>query len=519
MFSTSVSAPFSADFSARGTLLALVLCALPLAQTAQGADLWVDPLLGDDLNSGLSLQTPLATVHHALTLADVGDVVHLAMGTYHTPGGETFPWVLPDGVALRGEAAPELVRVGVEAGIGIRLSVPHPYQPSLSRLTLYDADGWSAGLSSVTGVRVGGLASGADWWSFEDLRFEDMTRGMRTVDAGQFAMQRFVIERVSDGIDFRGQVQGRLSQGQLLDSTHRAINYLSQGAVGQLEISRCRFAPLSGASLYVDGSPYTGLVSASVILSDSLAFGGTRAVQMVNANLSVRRSTLAGFSQDAILRVGAGQLDLEDSILHAFGLSLPAPADSARDCALGGGQAAVMSNVIQGPAGFVDLAQGSLRLRFDSPCLDQGSLVAGGQPDLIGQARSIDGDLDLVPRADIGALEHTNLGGPSTSTIGADYNLSVTGPKYGFALIYFSRLGLFSNPQMTPYGLYHLPPVTTTLIALVRTYGDGGTVVPLMIPNDPALAGSTFAYQALVRSFSAPAGAAWSEPHTILVLP
>ena len=30
---------------------------------------------------------------------------------------------------------------------------------------------------------------------------------------------------------------------------------------------------------------------------------------------------------------------------------------------------------------------------------------------------------------------------------------------------------------------------------------------------------STFAYQALVRSFSAPAGAAWSEPHTILVLP
>ncbi|MGK0220184.1 MAG: hypothetical protein ACI9HE_003694, partial [Planctomycetota bacterium] len=384
---------------------------------------------------------------------------------------------------------------------------------------VYDADGWMPGLSTVTGVRVGGLATGADSWGFEDLRFEDLTRGLRLVNAGQFSMDRFVIERVSDGIDFRGQLQARLRQGQLLDSTHRAINYLSQGAVGQLVVDHCSFAPLSGASIYVDGSPYTGLVSASVILADSLAFEGIRAVQMINANLSVRRSTLAGMQQDTILRVGFGQLDLEDSILHSYGLTLPGPADSAKHCALGGGQATVMSNVIQGPPGFVDLTQGSLRLRFDSPCLDSASVVASGQPDLLGQARTIDGDLDLVAGADIGALEHSNLGGPNSSAIGADYDLSVTGPNSGFALIYFSRLGLSSNPQMTPYGVYHLPPVTTNQIALVRTYGDGGTVVALTIPDDPALAGSTFAYQALVRSFSAPAGAAWSKPHTILVLP
>ncbi len=81
--------------------LALGTVAVP---EAWAADYYVDTS-GSDAADG-SQATPWKTLTHALGQVTSGDVVHLAAGTYDTPGnGETFPLALVDGVTILGDTA------------------------------------------------------------------------------------------------------------------------------------------------------------------------------------------------------------------------------------------------------------------------------------------------------------------------------------------------------------------------------------------------------------------------------
>jgi hypothetical protein len=68
------------------------------------ADFFVDVASGDDANAGTSA-APFKTITHGLSVADSGEIVKVAPGEYTEASGETFPFVVPAGVALIGDEA------------------------------------------------------------------------------------------------------------------------------------------------------------------------------------------------------------------------------------------------------------------------------------------------------------------------------------------------------------------------------------------------------------------------------
>lgn len=65
-------------------------------------DYYVDQASGNDANPGTP-EAPLKTITRALALAQTGDSVKVAPGTYSLSSGEVFPLVLPAGVELLGD--------------------------------------------------------------------------------------------------------------------------------------------------------------------------------------------------------------------------------------------------------------------------------------------------------------------------------------------------------------------------------------------------------------------------------
>ncbi len=88
-----------------------VLC----GASARGAEWWVHDFDGDDVTGNGSVTAPWATLTHALGYASFGDVVHVGPGLYDA-ASESFPVVVPPGVALAGAGADQTVIDG--AGFG-----------------------------------------------------------------------------------------------------------------------------------------------------------------------------------------------------------------------------------------------------------------------------------------------------------------------------------------------------------------------------------------------------------------
>lgn len=82
---------------------------------------------------------------------------------------------------------------------------------------------------------------------------------------------------------------------------------------------------------------------------------------------------------------------------------------------------------LSGDARFIDAAASDYRLCFDSPCVDTGPQGAP-RTGLAGRLRAVDGDLDLLPASDMGALEQQTLSGPLVASIGESIRLLTSGP-------------------------------------------------------------------------------------------
>ena len=68
-----------------------LLSLLALATAASASDYYVDPVNGDDANSGASPAEAWRHVSYAAGVAAAGDLVHLAPGVYSAAGGEVWP--------------------------------------------------------------------------------------------------------------------------------------------------------------------------------------------------------------------------------------------------------------------------------------------------------------------------------------------------------------------------------------------------------------------------------------------
>ena len=97
-------------------------------------------------------------------------------------------------------------------------------------------------------------------------------------------------------------------------------------------------------------------------------------------------------------------------------------------------------NIVTDPL-FVSASTGDLSLTSASPCIDAGDpALAAPDLDLNGLFRRIDGNLDAVMRANMGAIEFTNvrLTGPTVVTPGTLLTWTVNGPPGGVGGVWFS---------------------------------------------------------------------------------
>ncbi len=73
----------------------------PMVQPISVVTLYVNPATGNDAAAG-TLQAPFKTLTRGLQQAQAGTTIQLALGTYNSASGETFPLTISAGVTVLG---------------------------------------------------------------------------------------------------------------------------------------------------------------------------------------------------------------------------------------------------------------------------------------------------------------------------------------------------------------------------------------------------------------------------------
>ncbi|MEM9378496.1 MAG: right-handed parallel beta-helix repeat-containing protein [Planctomycetota bacterium] len=494
-------------------MLATTLLSLAAVAPLQ-SEYHVDPILGSDANSG-SAADPWRTVTHAASAAVRPAEILLAPGTYGTVSGETFPLTIEGELVLRSALGRDTVEVdapAMEAGVVVRNGARLEAVTVTARSTgvvmesdygqppveVVDVDvraaagalygtGISAGDGTVAQCRVSDLSFGIVHWG-DDLVVEDC-----------------VITGCSTGINVR---MWYLPQTGVMDVRRCEVSDCTQRGIGLQD--GCFGTPfrlrLEDSLVVRNGSPvFGGGIEINDCASSSLNnfevhVNGCTVVD--NRGPGIQNLGFADVTIDSSIVAGNSGGDIENGAVVKYtlvgdgsGLAGPGPVHPGANRS--------------GDPRFVDAAAGDYTLRFDSPAVDGGARFG---PDFTGRGRSVDGDLDLTPRPDMGALEHRTLVGPDTIPLGVPFQLSASGPAGGFTSVVVSHLGYASTGITTPYGRLFVEPLGAYRLAAIPT--SGGAPDSMVVPafTDPALVGTSTGFQALTRSAAAPAGAAFSAP-------
>lgn len=498
------------------------LLALPLlAPSALADDYWVDALHGSDTNGGTSRTDAWRTISHALTQlppapGDDVDVVHVLPGDYDTDLGEVFPLHLRDRVRIVGEAGPASTRVygGLRVGIGTDPTRPETGAEGLSII--------GTKLKAI-GLETPGPERPVRQATFRDLVIESCpvalyVRARIAKSAGSsLVLEDTLIRSCPTPVD------ALASKSSDLAVTLRGVTIEDCGTLRveaakkatldfAFERSRIRIATFLTYGVQIRSSSLGGRVRAVFRDSEVTAFCLSSYGMVLEADTLIERCTITGHDYGVVL-VEERPAVLRDSILYGNyqdlttkpGWTVTVERCDIDDLAYVGKNRNFSSDPL-----FYDPRTGDYRLRHGSPCIDL--LPPSGQLDRSGRTRDVDGDLDSLPHGDLGANEQRTLDGPQSADLGARIVLGVQGGAGEIGLVQLSLLAPLVDPVDTPFGQLWLRPGSFHEVALVTTSGpDLPTEVLLRAPDDPALAGLTVGYQALVRSPASPAGAAWSN--------
>jgi hypothetical protein len=118
----------------------------------------------------------------------------------------------------------------------------------------------------------------------------------------------------------------------------------------------------------------------------------------------------------------------------------------------------------------------------------------------------------------MGAFELLPLDVIGEAAIGHTIGIAFLGTEGAASTLFVAHAPLVI-PSATPFGISWLPAMGTVQAAVVHVHAGPPYVLRRRIPDDAALVGTTFSFQALTQSAHAPAGQAWTNPVTFVIGP
>jgi len=526
----------------------LVLSILSLALPARAEDWYVDALLGSNANSGSAPNQAWQTLTHALAntpapAPGLTQVVHLAPGTYDAALGETFPIVLRNAFQIVGDQGSAVTLLdGGGAGAVLRASHSH-----------FNPNNYIGPLTLVRGVALENAVLGVDLFSgtlpiyltLEDVRITGMfSEGVSALSSCGWgcgsivlALTRVEMSFCGLGLHLRNSSNSAASSAALVDCIVRdnqTHGIFQENSSSILSCSRTRIHGNGSHGLWVE--PAASLGPTYTTLQDCLvaqnAGCGVRAEYPTSGNpglhLDLLRCTIADNGASGVDAyydwLGNSQTTLQGSILYGNQDDVhenPAAASIvlAQYCDIGDGDfAGGLGNLAADPNFREPLAL-DYRPAWSSPCVDVGDPATPAGRDLAGAPRSLDGDLDALARADIGALESATLVATGPAHSGSNLVFEQWGPLGGRGVLLLSRGAPASVPLPTGFGDFYLVPNAFRNLGPARVAPGPPVLRVFGVPADPGWIGKTFTFQMLETSSVAAPAAAWSNPVRIVVLP
>jgi hypothetical protein len=514
-----------------GALVFACLCAL--SPVASANDWYVDVANGNNLNDGASPATAWRTITFAVQAVPSGSVetIHIAPGLYNPVHGEVFPILLRPEQQLIGQpggAKPILAADNLDlpviriASTLVNAAVFSP-QTRVENLSLRRA---------TTGIEVY-TEAGAARPRIVDVDIENTAFfGVRVRSFG--GSNAPTLERVNILPDFATQnfecisIEGsagngpevRLERCNFIEASQAGISVLGEA---RLELSRCFFAE-TGVAFGLHGVPDA---ETTVLCTDSVFSYASRVVvanlDLGEARLRFERCTMAENSNIALASANGGTLELEfeSSIVSSTGpafVTLGNVTVNATRCLVSDGSFDGINGCFSGDPGFRQGEDGEFRLGWGSPCIDAALVNAPPDTrDVVGSPRDLDGNLDTLGKTDIGAYEFQPLELTTTGAIGSSLMLENWGPNAP-STIYWARTGL-ASPSATPFGTFQLNSQFARPFRFTTAGASTPNVTLRPIPNQIALVGHTFSFQALTDSPAAPLARAFTNGVEFSVTP
>ncbi len=512
----------------------VALSSLLLAGSSQASDWYVDAVNGSDANNGQSPQSAWRTITHAVSqLAAGSERILIAPGTYSAALGESFPIAPKPGhqlIGLAGAERPVLTANGAPNSVILR------FASSAAQPQVFGADTRVEHLELRRAARCVELAAEAGEVSptFVDVRIERMIdRGVDVAGLGGQCQPRFermfigVTEPTSNSVAIRATGLALTPQVQLtvLDSFIGDSGGGGAAIVGSVDalFERCTFDSLGTGALGVstDHNELTRVRCVDTAITySSYALLSTSVGASFEASFT--RCTIAETTTPLALTTGVGpmKLVLESSIVASPGDSIytfgPVEISASRSFIADGSLDGV-NGCFSGDPGFRNGGDGDFRLRWGSPCIDAALAAPSSARDALGVRRDIDGNLDSLGRTDIGAYEFTPLELVSSGSIGSPLRLNNWGPDSP-SVLYWARAGL-TSPSATPFGSFELNPLLARTFSFTSAGASSPNVTQRMIPNQIALVGQTFSFQALTNSAAAPLSRAFTNGVEVSIVP
>jgi hypothetical protein len=506
----------------RAHVLAFSLVA-SFANVASASEWYVDAVNGSNANNGSSPSTAWRTITHAVANVPIGAVetINIAAGTYNQALGESFPIRLKPGQQLIGAPGAERPALSATNSNGVTLirfeslpSQPLDFGPE-SRVERLDLRRAGAGIDIV--AHAGRVSP-----TIVDVRLERLSvHGISIDTAG--AVSEPTLERVETrdcqlSVVFHCLLVTGSGPSVV---TARDCSFTQSSSTGvtlwgpaEVRLERCNFDTIADAAIWNLGG-----ASTRVACSDSVIAYGGWAVESNGGDIALARCTIANMLLPISLQAGA--LELDHCIAVASGAVVaagPTASVTATRSLISDGSFDGVNGCFSGDPGFRNGADGDFRLRWGSPCIDAAFVSApAGASDVIGTSRELDGNLDTLGKTDLGAYEFQPLELTTTGAIGSTLRLENWGPNTP-STIYWARAGL-AGSQSTPFGAFQLDPQ----LARVFRFTTAGAATPAVtlrpIPNQIALVGHTFSFQALTDSPAAPLAKAFTNGTEFTVTP